>query len=178
MNFLIILLAFFVALVIARIPFVWVYNSEGKVHKGFEQILLSFGILGLFIVIWSAIVSKYLTEKQVNDNLILYCVLAFLGIAAIIWCYFRWDLKWKAKPELEEENVLALKKTFVFVLIMLFAFYHGYKQMDAIFNGVEVDSTLTVYNVTMISGIIALDRVLNQVTFIYKKWKKTVKSND
>lgn len=179
MNFVVIILASLVALAITRIPFILLFNSQKELHKAFERVLLSFGMLGIFIVIWSVIVAKYMSTKQVINNLVWYCIFTFFGIAAIIWCYFRWDLKWKAKPELETEKIiLALKKTFVFTLVMIFAFYHGYRQMDAAFKQIKVDSNLTVYNVTLISGIIALDRVLNQATTAYKEWKTIHKSKN
>lgn len=176
MELLIMLLAFIVALVVVRIPFVAIWNSDKKIHKGFADVVLSFGILGVFILVWSLIVSKYLIKNQVDNNFVWYCIFSFFGISATIWCYLRWDLRWKAKPKFEEEkDIIALKKMFVFTIVMLFAFYHGYKQMDAIFKDVKVDSTLTLYNVTIVSGIIALDRVLNQVTIVYNEWEKKKK---
>jgi len=184
MNFAIILLPSLIALVITRIPFTLIYNSQKEEQKPFERILLSFGILGSYIVIWAVIVQLYMNVKQVDDNLLWYCIFTYFGVVSIIWCYLRWDLKWKAIPKFEENKMLvALKKTVVFVIVMLFAFYHGYKQMDAAFRNLKVDDVLVVYNVTMISGIIALDRVLNQIAIVYNEWKekqkkKTIKTND
>ena len=180
MNFAIILLVSLVAFLCTRILFTLVYtlllNAQKESDKTFERVLLSCVMLGTFIVIWSVTIYNCMIKKQVTDNLVWYVIFTFFGISAIIWCYFRWDLKWKAKPKLEEDKiVLALKKTLVFTLVMIFAFYHGYKQMDAIFKDVKADSTLTVYNVTLISGIIALDRVLNQATSAYKAWKEKQK---
>lgn len=91
-------------------------------------------------------------------------IYTFIGVSAILWCYFNWELEWKAKPKFGEEDIqIIVKKIFVFSAIMIFTFYQGYKQLNKQFSGEEIDLSITVTNITIIPGIIALDRVLNQI---------------
>lgn len=119
----------------------------------------------VFLIFGGIAILAYLLKKQVDDKLFLYVALTFFGVAAIIWCYFRWDFKWKAKLRFEGDKiVMPLKKSIVFGIVMVIAFCYGYSQLKALLvEGTKVDYELAVYNATMISGMIALDRVLNQV---------------
>lgn len=189
MDFVIIIALALGALIFARILFIFLYKlgenkAENKektedkfttIINQLNPIMYSLGCLGVFFVLWGIAVVFFGVPRQTDaslENLVWYVVFTFLGVVSIIWCYFRWDFDWKARPRFEvDKTVMALKKIIVFGVVMGFAFYYGYKQMDAKFNNVDVDNTLTIYNVTLISGIIALDRVLNQVSFVYKKWK-------
>ena len=59
---------------------------------------------------------------------------------------------------------------------MLFTFYHGYAQVNKHFNGEDVDLVITITNLTVVPGIIALDRMLNQVrNLINEKTKQEKK---
>lgn len=196
MDFVIIILLALGALIVARILFVFLYklgevkaeNKEKTTNKFIavmnllNPIMYSLGCLGVFLALWGIAVIMFGVPRKTDDslkNLIWYVIFTFFGVVSIIWCYFRWDFKWKAKIRFEDDKtVMALKKIIVFGVVMGFAFYHGYKQMDAIFNDAKIDSTLTIYNVTLISGIIALDRVLNQVSSVYKDWKDKLKEQN
>lgn len=186
MDFVFIILLALGALIITRILFIFLYSievkaenkekvgnkekTENKILKMVNPIMHSLGCLGLFLGFWGISILMFGVPRQTDEslkNLAWYVVFTFFGVAAIIWCYFRWDFKWKAIPRFEDDKtVMALKKIIVFCVVMGFAFYHGYEQMDAIFKGKNADDILKVYNVTIISGMIALDRVLNQVSSV------------
>lgn len=196
MDFVLIFSLAFCAIIVSRILVIFLYNlgkvkvenkekTENRIIKimnMLEPIMYSLVCLCMFFAFWAIAVVMLEIPGQTNEslkNLVWYVVFTFFGVAAIIWCYFHWDFKWKAIPKFEDDKiVIALKKIIVFSVVMGFAFYHGYKQMEAIFNDVKIDSTLTIYNVTLISGIIALDRVLNQVLSIYKEWKDKEKEQN
>lgn len=109
-------------------------------------------------------------------NLEWYLVYTFIGIAAMLWCYFSWSFEWKAKPQFAKNDFqMIIKKIIVFSAVMLFAFYQGYTQLDMNFGGnldEEKEMLVKVTNITIIPGIIALDRVLNQINNYIKKKKE------
>lgn len=143
----------------------------------FSPIAFSLIAFLAFLVFWGIAILIYLKIKQVNDNLFFYVIFTFYGLAAIIWCYCRWDFKKGARLRFENDKiVMSLKKTLVFSAVMVFAFCYGYSQLNALLNkGAEVNNELAVYNATMISGMIALDRVLNQVSSVYNGRKDVTK---
>ena len=59
---------------------------------------------------------------------------------------------------------MKLKKIIVFTIVMFFVFYQGYCQLNNRLNGEEVDLLVVIANITIVPGIIAFDRVLNQIT--------------
>lgn len=55
---------------------------------------------------------------------------------------------------------------------MIFSFYYRYVNLNKVINGSELDVFIVVTNITIIPGIIAFDRVLNQIS-VLKTHKKT-----
>lgn len=149
--------------------------QNGKVAKVFKKLEDLFYTLSpvffsliaflTFLLLWGIAILVYLVKMKVSNELFFYVVFTFFGVAAIIWCYFRWDFKWRAKLRFEGDKlVMPLKKSIVFFVVMVIAFCYGYSQLNALLKAnAKVDHELAVYNATMISGMIALDRVLNQV---------------
>ena len=61
---------------------------------------------------------------------------------------------------------------------MIFAFYKGYTQLDMIYGGnldTEKEMLIKITDITIISVIIALDSVLNQIYSYIKENRKTTK---
>ena len=109
-------------------------------------------------------------------NLEWYMVYTFIGIAAILWCYFSWSFEWKAKPQFaKNDSQMIVKKIIVFSALTLFVFCQGYNQLNMNFGenlDKEKEMLFKVVNITMVPGIIALDRVLNQINNYIKKKKE------
>lgn len=59
----------------------------------------------------------------------------------------------------------------VFTFVMIFSFYYGYVNLNKVINGGGLDVFIVVTNITIIPGIIAFDRVLNQIS-VLKTQKK------
>lgn len=179
MNIAIILLASLIVFIASRMFFVFVYWFLAKIFK-LRTYNMEFDLL-LSIAFYAAYVQTFLGAVQgvANNNELSiaewYFVYTFIGISAMIWCYSSWELKWKAKPQFAKEKMqVVVKKVIVFTLVMLFAFYNGYTQLNDNFGGginEEKSLLITLTNITIIPGIIAFDRVLNQIS-IFVEMKK------
>lgn len=63
------------------------------------------------------------------------------------------------------------KKILVYLALMLFVFYQTYTQLNTSFGGTleeEKELLVKVLNITIVPGIIAMDRVLNQINNLIK----------
>lgn len=104
------------------------------------------------------------------SNLEWYIIYTFIGISLMLWCYFSWDFKLKSIPRFGVDNVfITIKKSFVFICVMTFSFYYGYKTLNKAIVGEEIDIVTSITNATIVPGIIAFDRVLNQIMVLKKR---------
>lgn len=137
-----------------------------------NSILLSFCLLLLFLsgfikAVQAVNIVFWGYEQTLLDWYMIYIL---IGIACIVWCYFKWDLKLISLPKFNDNSKeVAAKKTIIFFLVFLFSLFYGYHQIQMILNHVEIDLGFTVINITVISVIIALDRVFSQLVSINKK---------
>jgi len=183
MNFTIIIGTSVIMLLVVRIMVVLLYGCLKKVFKlpdssmGFN-LILSIAFYIMYLQGFLGAVEGVMGKNNIT-NLEWYLIYTFMGISAMLWCYFSWDIGWKVKPQFAKEGFyVPIKKVIVFSTVMVFVFYHGYTQLNTNFGGSfdEEKQMLTmVVNITMISGIIAFDRVLNQIAIICKKWKENKK---
>lgn len=131
------------------------------------DLIMSIAFFFMFIQCFLGAVQG-VTKNNELSNAEWYFVYTFVGISAMIWCYFSWELKVKARPQFAKEKTqMIVKKILVFAVVMAFAFYHGYTQLNEKFGGgLDEDKKvlITLTNVTIIPGIIAFDRVLNQMS--------------
>lgn len=148
----------------------FLFRMYNKKDTGNFNIIGSLLMLLFHLFIWLVLVLIYMESTNDNRNLLWYIIISYSGIAATTWCHFHWDLRKHAKPKFErDKSIIAVKKVFVFTLVMFFSFYYGCQQMNALLMNEKVDAALTIYNVTIISGIISLDRVLNQIPVILER---------
>lgn len=178
MNITIILLTSLVIFIVIRMLFILLNWVLGKILKlttysvGFD-LLISIAFYMLYVLIFLSAVQGVSNKIELN-NAEWYFVYTFIGISSMIWCYFSWELELKAKPQFAKEKVhVTVKKIVVFAFVMLFTFYSGYTQLNKNLGGgidEQKELLITVTNITIISGIIAFDRVLNQIsTYIEMK---------
>lgn len=180
MNIVIILLVSLIVFIVSRMFFAFVYWLLAKILKlgtynmGFD-LLLSIGFYCVYVQTFLGAVQGVTNNNELSIAE-WYFVYTFIGISSMIWCYFSWELKWKAKPQFAKEKMqMVVKKIIVFALVMLFAFYNGYTQLNDNFGGEineEKNLLITLTNITIIPGIIAFDRVLNQIS-IFIEMKKS-----
>lgn len=178
MNFLIILVTALIILIIMRIGFTvlyWVLCRVCKVSNN-TKFYLSISIFFLFGYIQGLVGATEGVLKNNNlSNLDWYCVYTFIGISMILWCYFDWEPKLGSMPKFSTNNKqIAVKKIFVFLGIMLFSLYYGYEALNKVVDGKEIDVIATITNATIVPGVIALDRVLNQLQLLRKKESKKI----
>ena len=163
-----------------RILFISLYSILKKIiTKSTENmtfdLLLS---LGFCLIYLEAFVStaQGISNNNELSNVEWYFVYTFIGVSLMIWSYFSWELSWKAKPQFAREKTqMAMKKIIVFIIVMAFSFYQGYTQLYENFGGgfdEEKNLLVSLTNITIIPGIIALDRVLNQISILLSEKKK------
>lgn len=158
--------------IVIRIPFVVIYWLSEKISKSScksEKLDLFLSIAFFFMYLEGFLgAAQEVANSCGLSNAEWYFVYTYIGVSAIIWCYFSWELKWKAKPQFAKQKPqMIVKKTIVFFCVMLFAFYNGYTQLSKNFGGGIDDETnllVTLTNITIIPGVIAFDRVLNQIS--------------
>ncbi len=180
MNFIIILVTSLIVFAIFRLFFIGLFWVLNKIFKTPEN-SIKFD-LGLSIGFYLMYIQGFLGAVQgVSDNNKLsnvewYFVLTFIGIISILWCYFSWEFKFKAKPQFAKYNIqMIIKKIIVFSLVMIFVLWQGYIQLDKKFGGnsnEEKEMLMSLASTTIVSGIIAFDRVLNQISNYFKEKNK------
>lgn len=172
MSFFIILATSIIVFLIFRIILLLLFSLVQKVFKlpdcNMEfSVLISLALLLIYLQAFLGAVEGVMGRTNIT-NIEWYLIYTFIGVMAIIWCYFSWDLTWKAKPQFAKEELqMSMKKITVFFAVMLFAFYQGYTQLESNFGGAleeEKELVITLTNITIIPGIIALDRVFNQIS--------------
>ncbi len=117
----------------------------------------------------------YVVNRNINlDNLEWYIVYVIMGITSVIWCYYEWELKFKAKPIFIDKEKNAQKKALLFFIVLVFTFYFGYVQILKLVEEKPIDSIFIVTYYAIIAIIIAVDRFFNQIynLYDYKKNKK------
>lgn len=142
------------------------------------DLFFSIALLIVYLASFIGAVEGVISTAEIT-NLEGYLIYTLIGISAILWCYFSWSLNWTAKPQFAKNDFQVLiKKIIVFSLLMIFAFYKGYTQLDMIYGGnldTEKEMLIKITDITIISVIIALDSVLNQIYSYIKENRKTTK---
>ena len=177
MNIIIILVTSLMVFVVFRLFFIFLYWILGKIFKTSANsakfgLCMSIAFYLMYIETFLGAVLEVAKNNELN-NAEWYFVYTFIGISSMLWCYFSWDLKLKAKPQFAKQEIqMILKKIIVFGAVMMFSFYQGYTQLAVKFGEsfeAEKELLVTLTNITIIPGIIALDRVLNQISNYMKK---------
>lgn len=176
MNLLLILIASLITFLVIRVCFIGLYWILCKLFKSTNNIkfdlIISFLFLIGFIQAFIGATEGVFINRYLS-NLEWYFVYTFIGVSMILWCYFSWEFKWNAIPKfgINSKHII-IKKIIVFTFVMIFSFYYGYVNLNKVINGSELDVFIVVTNITIIPGIIAFDRVLNQIS-VLKKHKET-----
>lgn len=175
MNIAIILVTSLIVFMFSRLFFIFLYWILGKLFKTSTDNVkfdLGMSIAYYFIYIQAFLGASLGVAKNIELSYAeWYFICTFIGISSMLWCYFSWDMKFKAKPifGLNDKQVIA-KKITVFAVVMIISFVNGYGTMCKDYFGKELFPEIKILNATMIVGIIAFDRLLNQVAN-YKKIK-------
>ncbi len=174
MNIVIIVFISLIVFVLVRFSLVALSLLIGRIFKvpenkiGFHlaiSVLFYFLYVTLFLVFVIVI-----SDNRSFSNAEWYFVYAFIGISAILWCYFSWEMKFRALPKFGgNDSATIIKKILVYAFVMVFSFYHGYSILNEKFSGQNVDLLTTIVNITVIPGVIALDRLLNQFKNLQSK---------
>lgn len=177
MHFIILIITSLIVFIVARLIFALIYESLCKLFKSSGKDNMSFGVnllfslafLGIYIQAFSGALQA--VEQYMKTSLELYLVLVSIGVISMLWCYFRWDFKFKSRPRFGvNDKMTIIKKIFVYAVVMCFTFYYGYTNINKLVYGQEIDMTIMITNATIIPIIIALDRILNQImNFIKQK---------
>lgn len=174
-NFIIIILTSLIVFVLFRMVLLLIYAGLKRVIKGAQCVEENFSLslsVSFFLVYIQGFIGAVegVTLKQQLTNLEWYFVYVCMGIIAVIWCYCKWTLTLKERPRINrDKRQVALKKVIIFSCVMAFSFVVGFNQMKNILYGYEVDTLLLFVNVTIIPGVIALDRVMNQIHTIFSE---------
>ncbi len=173
---------------VIRIIMIWIYmiiEKKYRVKDNEEKfdLCFSFCFYGIYLCCYFNAAENVSTIYKLS-NLEWYIIYTYIGILSVVWCYFSWRLKWKARPQfVKNERELILKKIIVFLAVMIEAFAYGYIQLNQKFSDtfVEDDKILlmAIVNITIIPGIIAFDRVLNQIKlYINLKEKNSAENSN
>lgn len=116
--------------------------------------------LSIWMITWTSLASKYSI-----DNLIFYISFCLIGVFCVIWCYFSWDIEHIfVMPRKAKAKHKKIKKIVLYTLIFIFVMCQGYFQtLHALDPTVEVNVLFQVTNYSIVVGIIALDRIMNQI---------------
>lgn len=173
MNFFLIFLTALITLMIIRSGFIVLYNGLCKIFKVTDNTKFYLGISSFFLLGYIQALIGAVEGVSTNrslSNLDWYCVYTYIGISMILWCYFSWSPKLWSIPKFSTDNKqIAIKKVFVFLGIMLFSLYNGYETLNKIVSGKDINVITAITNATIVPGVIALDRVLNQLLLLKRK---------
>ena len=176
MNFVIILATSLIVFILFRLIMSRVYCLIKKLLKSHED---SVGFsLSLSVVFFILYLQGYLGAIQgvmrntELTNLEWYLVYTSIGMIAMLWCYFSWSFERGTKPQFSKNDFqTSAKKILVYLALMLFVFYQTYTQLNTSFGGTleeEKELLVKVLNITIVPGIIAMYRVLNQINNLIK----------
>lgn len=176
MNFFIILIVSIIVFIPTRLIFIfanWIYAKVFKKENNMTfDIVISTVFLAAYMESLYGAMLGVAKNNEISD-IEGYLIAVFFGIASILWCYFSWDLRLKAKPKFGvNDKQIAIKKVIIFVIIMVFSFANGYNTVYKEVYGQEILEGVNIINATIIIGIIAFDRVLNQVANCIKMDKQ------
>ena len=145
------------------------YFTKSKESNPFSNLLFSIGFWLFYILIFVTLAEIVIPFKE-NNSLEWYCVCCFIGIASVIWCYFDWELDWKAKPTMaiSDKNV-TYKKIIVYMIALIITLVYGYWNVSKILNIQDMDIFIAIVNATILPSVIATDRILNQIRNFKKK---------
>ena len=148
------------------------YFTKSKESNPFSNLLFSIAFWLFYILILGTIAEIVIPFKE-NNSLEWYFVFCFIGIASVIWCYFDWELDWKAKPTMtiSDKNV-SYKKIIVYMIALIITLVYGYWNVNKILNIQDMDIFIAIVNATILPSVIATDRILSQIRN-FKKQKIT-----
>lgn len=139
------------------------YVTKSKGANPFSNLFFSIAFW-LFYILILGTVAKIVIPFNDNNSLEWYFVFCFIGIASVIWCYFDWELDWKAKPTMtiSDKNV-SYKKIIVYMIALIITLVYGYWNVNKILNIQDMDIFIAIVNATILPSVIATDRILNQI---------------
>ncbi len=126
-------------------------------------LILSISLFYLFIFIY--ILTAATVEKKYGITLMEdYIAFCIIGLISVVWVYFSWSaIRLFARPRWATAEELRAKKITIYVSLLVFAFFIGFEQVNSVANGTKVDSLFSFTNYSIITIIIAMDRILNQI---------------
>lgn len=168
MIFFVIVIIAFVMFILTRILLILLSKILLLVFKEINQnpVERDFGMSMVFLLMYVSFYVKameVINKTNIIGNFDWYLIYTFIGITCVLWIYFKWEFSMFV-PRIElDKKTLAIKKIVIFTIVMLTSFCYGYAQILKITDGKEIEALTLVANYTIIPGIIALDRVMNQV---------------
>lgn len=183
MKFLFVLFVSVVLLVLCRFIYILIggvlyrlisklYNKvvSLKTKDKSTRFTMSLMSIGVYLMLFFFTIDKFMVEPNYIDVYLLY---TFMGILAVIWCYFKWDLSWKALPKFDiDSDIVSAKKAVIFFLVTVFVFGYGYQQSQNIFFNKKLGVSMVLFNATVIPGLLALDRLLAQISNLINSWNR------
>ena len=102
-----------------------------------------------------------------------YMYFVIAGIVTVLYCTMTWSLKILSLPRINSNEIaVAYKKAGLFSLVLIFTLMYGLEQVKSIIGGSDLDETNLIINITIVSSIIAFDRVMSQIATIARKSKE------
>lgn len=162
------------------------YKCFGKRLRvnGIERFLISFVLVLIYLVGYAFIV-KFVMNRVSGTPLEWYLVFAWMGISLILWCYCEWGFEAKTWVRFADDEYMAIKKISAYSFALIVVFYLGYLKLGhemGDYSNLNEKVLVDVMNVTIVSGMIAVDRILNQIKNLHvisvKKKEALAKSAD
>lgn len=130
------------------------------------DIFLSIIVQLFFILVWVASLHS-MNKRFILSDIECYISLWLIGFFCVIWCYFSWDIdRIFVKPRKAKAEERRKKKILIYLLILIFVIMQGYYQTlhaIGIKTSEEIYTLFSVTNYSIVVGVIALDRLLNQI---------------
>lgn len=170
MSFIVVLVSSVIAFILVRLFLYLVTVLLMKVLKAevSNKLYIPLSVFYLLFYLQCFIGAVY--GVSTTSVLELYLIYTFIGVACVMWCYFKWDIKFLSVPKFNSNSKeVALKKLIVFSVVFVISLYYGYSQLLKTLNNIEVNLSIVLANITIVPGMIAFDRVMSQLVSLFKR---------
>lgn len=114
-----------------------------------------------------------LIPSLIDAYMDIYLLMVIYGIFSVFWAYLSWDMDHWFRPITFAQNKdVIIKKGILYAIVFVGAFVLGIHQTRSYVGAGSVDPLYNIANISILTVIIALDRVMNQIYLTATKRNK------